>query len=326
MASNKFDQAMEAYKMGDYQECFILLDELVDKEDAEALCEMGFFYYEGDHHMNIPQNEDMAIEYFQRAAAQHCQKAEFQLGYIERQKENGQTALEWYKRAFSQEGEFKGVALNNTAVLYLGGKAGVEQNIPLALECYQKAAEENYAIAAQNLGYIYWNGEYVDKDAALSKRYFEMAAELGSADAREALAEYFSESTPPSSTASKGGSIIGGILCALGGAYVAAGICLLLMMDSLFDVLGATIAVAVIIALIIGAILGAKKSYGSAFKTTVVCVAIACLIMSGIGSCSDSSGSNAYNDKGLTQQEKDNLEFYYEMNDAWEEFRNDYNN
>lgn len=57
-----------------------------------------------------------------------------------------------------------------------------------------------------------------------------------------------------------------------------------------------------------------------------ICI-ISIMLLCWVISCSidDSSDSDYdYYEDELTQQEKDNLEFYYEMEDAWDNYRNAY--
>ncbi len=187
--------ALQYYKDGKYAKSLELYSKLADCGNAEAQCEMGFFYYDGDRNLNIMKNEKMAIEYFEKSAAQNYGKAEFQIGYINKNVyNNGEKAIYWYERAI--EHGYKQIPLNNLGVLYLTGDAGVKQNIELALEYYKKSAYEGYSLAAENLGWIYFNGEYVEKNDMVAKKYFEAAVLCGSETAQNIIDNYFTETHP----------------------------------------------------------------------------------------------------------------------------------
>lgn len=184
--------ALQYYKDGKYAESLELYSKLADSGNAEAQCEMGFFYYAGDENLNIIKNEKTALEYFEKSAAQNYGKAEFQIGYINKNiYKNGEKAIYWYKRAIDHG--FKQIPLNNIGVLYLTGEAGVQQNVDLALEYYKKSAHEGYSVAAENLGWIYYKGKYVEKNDVAAKKYFETAVLCGSKTAQEVIDNYFTE-------------------------------------------------------------------------------------------------------------------------------------
>ena len=62
-----------------------------------------------------------------------------------------------------------------------------KKQYPEAVECYRKAAEQGYAYAQYNLGYMYRNGYGVTKDYGEAVRWYRKAAEQGDATAQNNL-------------------------------------------------------------------------------------------------------------------------------------------
>ena len=63
---------------------------------------------------------------------------------------------------------------------YYVGECGLPQNSAKAAELWHKAGKFGYA----NLGNVYYNGEGVERDAKMARRYDELAAMAGNVDAR----------------------------------------------------------------------------------------------------------------------------------------------
>lgn len=65
---------------------------------------------------------------------------------------------------------------NQLGIWYLKG-IGTEQNVQLAIEWYQKSAEQKYAAALFNLGNMYYNGEGVKQDFHKAVEYYTIGAD-----------------------------------------------------------------------------------------------------------------------------------------------------
>lgn len=109
-----------------------------DGGNAEAMDFVGFAYLRGSV---ITGNPVIAFGYF-KAAAEHSTQAAFNLGQC-----------------------------------YFGAQ-GTAQDIPLALECWKKAAAGGHGRAASCAAMAYFSGEGVTPDAAQARRLAERAAEL----------------------------------------------------------------------------------------------------------------------------------------------------
>jgi uncharacterized protein len=100
-------------------------------------------------------------------------------------------ASEWYQRAADQS---YAPAINNLARLYADGR-GVKQDVPKAIELWSKAAESGNTTARFNLGLQYAAGVGVKKDMKKAAEYLLQAAESGLPEAQFAVAGYYRDGT-----------------------------------------------------------------------------------------------------------------------------------
>lgn len=118
-------------------------------------------------------------------------------------------------------------------------------------------------------------------------------------------------------------NILFSIIIGIAGAAVTFLVCMVIFTDYLFEVMGITSFLCVTIAVIVGVYCAKKNLAINSFKLTILYTAILCIIMCTIGGFIDKSRDPSYSyvDNGLTQQEKDNLDFYNQMEDAWNNYR-----
>ena len=102
---------------------------------------------------------------------------------------NPKAAAEWYQKAADQN---YAPAINNLARLYADGR-GVKADPAKAIELWSRAAESGNVTARFNLGVQYANGSGVKKDPAKAAEYLRQAAEGGLAEAQFALAGFYRE-------------------------------------------------------------------------------------------------------------------------------------
>lgn len=76
----------------------------------------------------------------------------------------------------------------NLGYIYLYGTNGVKPDFEKSFKYYSMAAQQNDAIATNNLGSLYFNGIGTDRDVKMALKLFERAAELGNDDAAVNLA------------------------------------------------------------------------------------------------------------------------------------------
>jgi len=100
-------------------------------------------------------------------------------------------ASEWYQKAAEQN---YAPAINNLARLYADGR-GVKQDVPKAVELWSKAAEAGNTTARFNLGLQYASGAGVKKDMKKAADYLLQAAESGLPEAQFAIANYYRDGT-----------------------------------------------------------------------------------------------------------------------------------
>ncbi len=100
-------------------------------------------------------------------------------------------ASEWYQKAADQN---YAPALNNLARLYADGR-GVKQDVPKAIELWSKAAEAGNVTARFNLGLQYAAGIGVKKDMKKAAEYLLQAAESGLPEAQFAVAGFYRDGT-----------------------------------------------------------------------------------------------------------------------------------
>ncbi|WP_163555551.1 tetratricopeptide repeat protein [Helicobacter suis] len=86
-----------------------------------------------------------------------------------------QKALEYFKQA-ADMGD--AMAYGMLGFMYKNGE-GVEKDYQKAIEYYQKAADMGDAMACFNLGSMYYVGVGVEKDLQKAEEYFKKARELG---------------------------------------------------------------------------------------------------------------------------------------------------
>ena len=97
--------------------------------------------------------------------------------------QNYKEAAYWYQKAL--DNDFI-VACNNLGVLYEYGH-GINQDLKKAFELYLKAANSDDANGCFNLANCYLSGKGVSKDIEKAKQWFKKADELGHSRAKESL-------------------------------------------------------------------------------------------------------------------------------------------
>ncbi|OHT05465.1 hypothetical protein TRFO_26815 [Tritrichomonas foetus] len=81
------------------------------------------------------------------------------------------------------------MALNNLGVIYYKGEF-VKRDVSKAILYFENAGKKNNTDAQFNLGLLYEKGEYVERDIPRAKHYFELAANQKHSMAQERLNKY----------------------------------------------------------------------------------------------------------------------------------------
>lgn len=132
-------------------------------------------------------NNNVAINWLQKAADNHFVQAQFNLGLIYEQgkivKLNYVLAHKWYLKAAKRG---CAPAQNNLACLIENG-LGVLQNINSAIDWYLLAVKNKSVEAEHNLAVLFMKGKDVPQDLIKAKIYCQSAADKGNHQARECL-------------------------------------------------------------------------------------------------------------------------------------------
>ncbi len=187
---------------------FAKLQKEASEGNAKAEYDLGILYAKGE---GVLKDADMAVNLWQKSAAQGYTKAQNKMGNIFEGRKEDAKALEWYEKAAAQDdvdAQFS-LAMTNARnngmyaadTLAWMQKAAVQghaeaqfwlavayenhyKDVAMALEWYQKSAAQGDTNALYNLGWMYREGKGVPKDAAKAFDWWQKAAMQGNADAQ----------------------------------------------------------------------------------------------------------------------------------------------
>ena len=161
--------------------------------DPAAAYEVAVRYAEG---RVVPQNNEAAARWFERAAKKGLAPAEFRLGSLYEKgigvRKNLTMARDLY-RAAAEKGH--GKAMHNLGVLYAEGIDG-QSDYRTAAQWFRKAAERGITDSQYNLAVLYARGVGVEQDLAEAYKWFFLAAREGDKDAarkRDEVAAHLDE-------------------------------------------------------------------------------------------------------------------------------------
>lgn len=161
----------------DHNEAVVWFRTSADAGYAPAQLWMGWAYDTGA--ANLVRNAELAIFWYQKAAAQENHAAENSLGVMHHNARGVERdyvrAAAWYRKA-AAGGETWGEA--NLGRLYLHGN-GVDKDAAEALRLLNLAAAKDNHAAQGDLALMYFNGLGVPADDAQAIKYLRLAAEGG---------------------------------------------------------------------------------------------------------------------------------------------------
>ena len=165
-------------------EAFVIqLQKSAQKGNADAMWRLGQIYQAGNDLLNIPENLQQAVFWYEKAAELGYMYAQSSLGILYilglGVPKNYKKAAELYKKAADQ-GDAS--ALYNLAGCYRLGR-GVEQNDEQAAVYNQKAANMDMPEAQSELAQMYYKGWGVEKDYTMSVHWYKKAISNGYANA-----------------------------------------------------------------------------------------------------------------------------------------------
>jgi hypothetical protein len=141
-----FEDAVSAYKKGDYTTALQLFRPLADQGDARAELGLADMYELGQ---GTPKDEAQAVKWYRAAADKGNVIGQLGLGFM-----------------------------------YAEGN-GVSQDFPEAAKWYRLAADQGEPMAQFQLGHIYETGEGLPKDMTLAYMWFSMSATRGFKNAKK---------------------------------------------------------------------------------------------------------------------------------------------
>lgn len=158
--------------------------------NSNLLFDVGSNYWSG---INVPKNDEKAVEWWRMAAEQGHARAQRNLGVCYENgygvSEDKSEAVIWYTKAAEQG---NADAQCNLGYCYQNA-IGVLKDKLEAVKLYTKAAEQGNVYAQYNLGFCYCNGIGVPEDKSKAEEWYKKAAEQGYADAYYELACIYQE-------------------------------------------------------------------------------------------------------------------------------------
>ena len=148
------------------EKSFEFYNTAAEKGLAEGAYSVALYYTLGK---GVKKDYSKAISYYQKAAEQNYANAETNLGYLYEKglgvNADRKKALDYYLEA-GKDGDPNGYAMAGT--MYYTTK-----NFSKAFEYFSKAADAGNVNAIMNLGIMYENGEYVERNGRTAISYFE---------------------------------------------------------------------------------------------------------------------------------------------------------
>lgn len=168
---------------------------------AEATEQIGHAYFYGDEVAGVEQDQQLAAQYFERAADAGDAHAQANYGLMLANgvgtPQNNASAFSYFQAAAKQGNAFAHYGLG---AMYLVGSAPVGKNETLAVLYFEKAAELGYNEAHTYLGSAYLHGRGVVRNNSKAFEHFSLAAETKSSQAlfNLAVVQYRGVGTPKS--------------------------------------------------------------------------------------------------------------------------------
>ena len=177
----------------DFRRAAELAEPLARDGDRDAQYALGVIF---DRGLNGTKNENLAADYYRKAAEQGHPKAEFKLASMYTtgrgvDQKSDEQAFGWYLKA-AEAGDVD--AEYSVAAIYQNGK-GAEQSNEKAFGWFLKAADQGDVDAAYNVGTMYQNGSGVEKSNEHAFDWYLKAAKLGSPNAQNSVGVFYTLGT-----------------------------------------------------------------------------------------------------------------------------------
>ena len=188
----KYEQAVSDYSKGLYSLAFPIFKELAEQGDSDAQNYTGVCYEYG---LGVSEDKTKAVEWYTKATEQGHKAGKEALDRLKYQQAESDYKKKFYRKAYPV---FKELAENGNrqAQYYLGnyyywGYGEIVQNYELAVQWWEKSAEQGLCDAQYNLGVCYDIGRGVSKDVGKAVEWYLKAAKLGFIDAQYILGRYY---------------------------------------------------------------------------------------------------------------------------------------
>ena len=174
------DAATAAYQKQQYATALKLFEAAAQKGDREAQHTLAFMYRDGK---GTRRNDAKAMAWYRKSAEQGYAPAAYNLGLMYAQGEGAKpdpaAAQTWFRRA-AENGSVE-------AQVKLAEIATFDEKYEEAFLWFSKAADQDDADAAFNMGSLYYVGRGVAKDETKAVEYYRKAARLGMPEATDVL-------------------------------------------------------------------------------------------------------------------------------------------
>jgi hypothetical protein len=183
-SSDDFDNALAAYKSGDYAVAHRKFIVLADQGDTRAQVDLGIMYSKGE---GVPQDYAKAFMWYLKAAERGVFQAQAQVGslYFKGQgvQQDYAQAATWFRKA-AEQGDMS--AQYFLGHMYYEGK-GVPRDYPESAKWWSKAGEQGNAAAQGMVGILYFKGQGVPQDCVQAAKWLRKSAEQGDMSAQGML-------------------------------------------------------------------------------------------------------------------------------------------
>lgn len=156
----------------DYELSIKYYQQAAEAGNTDAMARMGLFYQYGE---GVEQSLGKAIEWYHKIIDAGDVDGWYMLGLLYEEMDDHAKAFECYEKQIEGGGNGKYDAFYGLAKAYRYGM-GTDENFPMALDLYQRAAGYGVIEAMVDLGQLYYDGNGVKQDYIIANYWFEKAA------------------------------------------------------------------------------------------------------------------------------------------------------
>lgn len=173
---DQFQQAMQAYIKGNFDEAFNIINKLAADGYLKAQTRLGYIYENG---LGIKRDYSKALEWYQKADAAGFTRARVRIGFLYERglgvDADPVKAINIYEEAIAQG---DGFAMARLGQMYIQGDV-LTRNYQKAYTLFENGVASNSNHALPWLGEMYEKGYYVAQDTRVAAGYFQKASDKG---------------------------------------------------------------------------------------------------------------------------------------------------